>query len=95
MKKRYLILLLIALAPLTYASTDNPMVQRTFKLGYKFAGEFLEVESTQSTYEKAIEDGSMKCFNFFTHAKDNTQKVKMDEDKALDLIDVCANPRRV
>ncbi len=42
------------------------------------------------SYEDALKPGAMKCMDFYTKGKG----ASVGEEKWLDLIDVCVNPRR-
>ena len=57
----------------------------SYKFFFRYKGELLVIEKkTQST--EAYNQASLECFKHFN-------KVYVDEETGLDVIDVCANPR--
>lgn len=86
MKK--LLILNLALAILSpsfaYSSPDHSKAY-TFK--YQLSGEKLEITRSADSYEEAYEQAAQQCFK---HFKGNSF---LSEDRGLDIIDVCANPR--
>ena len=46
-----------------------------------------EFSSTAPTYEEAFEKAAQACYRHFRDGK------RLTEDRGLDIIDVCANPR--
>lgn len=68
-----------------WISSDPAAKEYTFK--FKYAGETFEVRRPAGSYEEAFEKAADACFKHFKNGK------KLSEDKGLDIIDVCANPR--
>lgn len=61
---------------------------KEFSFTYKLDGSKIEYKVEASTWEEAFVQGAQFCFGFFT--KD--QK-KISEERGLDIIDACANPK--
>jgi hypothetical protein len=57
----------------------------TFK--FKLAGETFEYAQKSEKYEEAFEKAAQACFNHYRNGQ------KLTEERGLDVIDVCANPR--
>ncbi|WII70985.1 hypothetical protein QJS83_10985 [Bdellovibrio sp. 22V] len=68
-----------------WVSKDAGSKEYTFK--YKLSGQSLEIKKQAGSYEEAYEMAAQQCFNFYKGPG------KVSEDKGLDIIDVCANPR--
>jgi hypothetical protein len=68
-----------------WISKDAAAKEYTFKFNLK--GSTYEVTHKGGSYEDAYQVAAQKCF---THYKDGK---KVSEDRGLDIIDVCANPR--
>lgn len=68
-----------------WKSHDAASKEYTFK--YKLSGQSLEVKKAAGSYEEAYEQAAQQCFNFYKGSN------KVTEDRGLDIIDVCANPR--
>nr|BFD66819.1 hypothetical protein HAGR004_18410 [Bdellovibrio sp. HAGR004] len=68
-----------------WSSRDAASKEYTFK--YKLAGQSLELKKSAGSYEEAYEQAAQQCFSFYKGAG------KVSEDRGLDIIDVCANPR--
>lgn len=68
-----------------WSSKDSATKEYTFK--YKLQGESFEYSTSKGSYEEAFEVAAQKCFSHFKGAR------KVSEDRGLDIIDVCANPR--
>ncbi|WP_415061459.1 hypothetical protein [Bdellovibrio sp.] len=68
-----------------WTSKEAPGKEYTFK--YQLSGQTLEVKRAAGSYEEAYEQAAQQCFSFYKGAG------KVSEDRGLDIIDVCANPR--
>ena len=80
--------ILFTLSLLTTLLASAATKPTEFKLHYRHAGDHLEVKLATSSYEAAIDSGADRCFEFFTSKK------KMTKEEKIDLVDVCANPRK-
>ena len=67
------------------AKDSNPGREYIFK--YKLSGETLEIKRSALSYEDAYAQAAQQCFSHYKGA------AKVSEDRGLDIIDVCANPR--
>lgn len=85
--KSFITIAILAFSCSSYAwiSKDGGGKEYTFK--YKLSGQTLEVKKSAPSYEDAFEQAAQTCFNFYKGAG------KVSEDRGLDIIDVCANPR--
>lgn len=68
-----------------WISKDGPSKEYTFK--YKLSGQTLEIKKAAASYEDAFDQAAQQCFNFYKG------KGSVSENRGLDIIDVCANPR--
>ena len=89
MKKLILVLVLAAAGSTSFAATGEKASVKDFTFKYKYHNDTYEVRKPSSSYEEAFASAATACFNHFKNA-DGT---KLTEDKGLDIIDVCANPR--
>ncbi|KYG61270.1 hypothetical protein AZI85_10040 [Bdellovibrio bacteriovorus] len=68
-----------------WKSSEAPSKEYVFK--YKLAGQSLEIKRAAASYEDAYEQAAQQCFNFYRG------RGPVAEERGLDIIDVCANPR--
>ncbi len=86
MKKLLMINLMFAITtPSLALSYTDSSKDYTFK--YQMSGEKLEITRSADSYEEAYEQAAQQCFKHFKGTG------SLSEDKGLDIIDVCANPR--
>ncbi len=86
MKKAILISLMF-LSSVSQAWVEkNPQVKE-YVFKYKLSGESLEIKRSAQSYEDAFKVAAQQCFTYYKGAG------KVSEDRGLDIIDVCANPR--
>lgn len=85
--KKFLIiqLFLLSLTPNLVFASERYNKEYTFK--FNLAGESLEIKRTALSYEEAFEQAAQQCFNHYKGAG------SVSENRGLDIIDVCANPR--
>ncbi|MGZ3771638.1 MAG: hypothetical protein ACXVCP_19365 [Bdellovibrio sp.] len=85
--KTFIVITLLAFSCSSFAwiSKESPMKDYVFK--YNLSGESLEIRSPANTYEEAYEKAAQQCFRHYKGAG------KVSENRGLDIIDVCANPR--
>ena len=67
---------------------SNP-TEKEYKFKFNFEKEVYEYSMTANTYEQAYEKAAQACFQHYRHGR------RVSEDKGLDIIDVCANPRSI
>ena len=80
-------LILVALSSTSYGaySPNGGMKEYSFK--YSLKGDSLEIRRPAQSYEDAFEAAAQQCFNYYKGSE------KIGEQRGLDIIDVCANPR--
>jgi hypothetical protein len=66
-------------------STEPTTKEYVFK--YKLGGTSIDIKSKGASYEDAFASAADTCFKFYKGAG------KISDDRGLDIIDVCANPR--
>ena len=59
-----------------------------FKFTYTLGRDQLQYKTDAKNWEEAFERGAKFCFDFFVKREKN-----LTEEKGLDIIDTCANPR--
>ena len=79
--KNAIILILIGIFSISVQAEE-------FKFTYLMGRDKLEYKTEAQNWETAFKRGADFCFNFFA----KREKVLTDE-KGLDIIDTCANPR--
>lgn len=60
---------------------------KEFKFTYTLGRDQLQYKTNAETWETAFKRGADFCFDFFT------KKEPFSEDRWLEIIDTCANPR--
>lgn len=60
---------------------------KEFKFTYLFRRDKLQYKTDADTWEQAFERGSQFCFDFYA------KREPLTEDRGLEIIDACANPR--
>ncbi len=88
MKKYLLVMLLISVYYSTsFAFISNTPPEKLYAFKYHISGEVLEFKQKAQSYEDAMEKVALKCF------KELKGQGRISEEKGLDIIDICANPR--
>ncbi len=97
LQKVLLLVLVLIIAPLSYGNIglNSSIPKKSFNLKYELNGKVFTNTYRESSEDEAIEVGAIECFNYFTNSKSKNTKVELEEDQALDLIDVCANPKKI
>lgn len=72
---------------LSFASINKAGVKE-YIFKYILSGRTLEIKESAESYEEAFEKSAQRCFDFYRGSG------KMSEERGLDIIDVCANPRK-
>lgn len=85
--KTVLVITLLAFSCSSFAWTSKEAPSKEYLFKYSLSGEKLEVRSPAASYEEAFEKAAQKCFNHYKGSG------KVSENRGLDIIDVCANPR--
>lgn len=85
--KKILVLLLVAYGCTSFAAISKETKDQMYTFKFNFQGETLEIRRPANTYEEAFEKAASSCFAHFK------KRGKLTEERGLDIIDVCANPR--
>lgn len=80
-KKFHLMVLLIILG------IGNMSWAKPYVFTFKMSGETFEYKKDADSKEEAFEQAAKACYKHFKNGK------KLSENKGLDIIDVCANPK--
>lgn len=78
-------LLAFSCSSFAWVSKEAPKKEYLFK--YQLAGQSLEIKRGAASYEDAFEQAAQQCFKFYKG------EGRVSENRGLDIIDVCANPR--
>lgn len=91
MKQVMMILMIAMVATTSYGWKETSPSQKeyTFKfdLQHKLSKTPLEVRKVAASYEDAFDSAAQQCFRHYKGAG------RVTEDRGLDIIDICANPR--
>ena len=85
--KLLLSILFLAFTCSSYAWTSKEPTNKEYTFKYKLSGETLEIKRSAASYEDAFEGAAKQCFHHYKG------KHSVSENRGLDIIDVCANPR--
>lgn len=85
--KKFIFIAIMALSCTSFAWVETNPMQKEYVFKYNLSGQTLEIRKPAQSYEDAFQDAAQKCFNFYKG------KNRVSEDRGLDIIDVCANPR--
>ncbi|MGZ3772093.1 MAG: hypothetical protein ACXVCY_08580 [Pseudobdellovibrionaceae bacterium] len=85
--KTAVIITLLAFSCTSFAWTSKEAPKKDYLFKYSLSGQTFEVRHPAGSYEEAYEKAAQKCFDFYKGSG------KVSENRGLDIIDVCANPR--
>lgn len=85
--KATIILAILAFSCTSFAWSSRDAATKEYTFKYKLSGQSLELRKVAGSYEEAYEQAAQQCFKYYKGAG------KVSEDRGLDIIDVCANPR--
>ena len=85
--KLFSICMLLSLQASAWVSTAPPEKEYRFK--FTMEQQVFEYSLKSNTYEQAFERAAQACFHHFKAGR------RVSEDRGLDIIDVCANPRTI
>lgn len=71
----------------SFAWTSREPATKEYSFKFHMAGQSLDLKQSAGSYEEAYEKAAQQCFSFFKGPG------KVSENRGLDIIDVCANPR--
>jgi hypothetical protein len=85
--KKFILIAVLALSCTSFAWVEKDPTEKVYTFKYQLNGQTLELRKPAQSYEDAFQDAAQKCFNYYKG------QGKLSEEKGLDIIDVCANPR--
>lgn len=85
--KAFVYCVVILIAMWLFLSSVAKADEQQFTFKYKLDGQTLEIKKKDDSWAKAFEFSAKECYKYF---KDNRP---LTEEKGIDIIDVCANPR--
>lgn len=83
-------LILIALTVFSFSANawvSSEPIQKPYSFKFKMLKETFEYSQKAPSYEEAFEKAAQACYRHFKAGQ------RLTEDRGLDIIDVCANPR--
>lgn len=90
MKKYLLAILLVSVYySSSFAFVSTTPSEKLYKFKYNIQGQTLQYEQKAQSYEDAMEKVAVQCF------KELKGHGRVSEEKGLDIIDICANPRTI
>lgn len=85
--KTLLTITLLAFSCTSFAWNSKGSAEKGYTFKYSLSGSTFEVKRTAASYEDAFEQAAQQCFKYYKGSG------KVSEERGLDIIDVCANPR--
>ncbi|MNK08136.1 hypothetical protein D3C87_260640 [compost metagenome] len=85
--KAIITIAILAMSCTSFAWTSSEPTKKEYTFKYNLSGETLEIRRPAQSYEDAFEAAAQQCFRHYKGSG------KVSEDRGLDIIDVCANPR--
>lgn len=79
--------MVLGLTVQAFAWVSNSPTEKIYNFKFKMQNETFEVSHTSGSYEEAFERAAKACYKHFKGGR------RLSEDRGLDIIDVCANPR--
>lgn len=79
--------LILGLSVQARAWVSHESSQKIYTFKFKMQKETLEISQASSSYEEAFEKAAQACYRHFKAGR------RISEERGLDIIDVCANPR--
>ena len=89
MKSFFLSLTVIMTSVSVLAWVSTPTEIRPHSFRFSMGLEKFDYTTKAASYEEAFEKAAQACFQHFKAGR------RVSEDRGLDIIDVCANPRQV
>lgn len=85
--KTVLTIAILAFSCSSFAAISRDIASKEYTFKYQLSGQSLEIKRSAGSYEEAFDTAAQQCFKFYKGSG------KVSEDRGLDIIDVCANPR--
>ena len=96
MKRALLILLaLSAIGSSSFAWVSTPTATKEYSIKFTLKDELSKTDKiwqtkeTAPSYEEAFEKAAMACYRYYRNGQ------RLTEERGLDIIDTCANPRSI
>ena len=83
------ILVITASTANAWLTPDGDAAAQVYSFKFKMNNESYEYTQKAKTYEDAYSKAAQACFTHFKAGR------RVSEDQGLDIIDVCANPRKI
>ena len=80
-------LAMASLVGLGFVSPSWGAQTKEYKFNFSYGGQKLQISESSNSWEQSFERASLKCFQHFSKGQ------PLSQEKGLDLIDVCANPK--
>ncbi len=77
--------ILMSFAAQAWVSTETS--EKIYSFKFKLQGQIYEYSQKSTTYEDAYEQAAKSCYQHYKGGR------PLNEERGLDIIDVCANPR--
>ncbi|MEZ0392413.1 MAG: hypothetical protein ACAH59_09370 [Pseudobdellovibrionaceae bacterium] len=81
------LVLILGLSIQAKAWVSHDASEKLYSFKYRMQNETFEVSQKSGSYEEAFERAAKACYRHFKAGR------RLSEDRGLDIIDVCANPR--
>lgn len=85
--KRILLVLFTLFTFSAQAWVSSEPIQKPYNFKFKMVKDTFEYTQKAPSYEEAFEKAAQACYRHFKNGE------RLTEDRGLDIIDVCANPR--
>lgn len=88
--KTYILASLIGLmiSPSAFAWLESAPVMKPYSFKFKLKTDSFEYTRKAASYDEAYESAAQACFSHYKNGH------HLNENEGLDIIDVCANPRK-
>ncbi len=79
--------LIMAISGDAFAWASNQPIEKKYVFKFNLKKEIFEYSQTAPSYEDAFHKAAQACYNHYKAGR------SLNEERGLDIIDVCANPR--
>lgn len=73
----------------SFAWVSTGAKDKSYSFRFNLKGQILELSQKGESYNEAYEKAAQACFKYFKGGR------HISQDRGLDIIDVCANPRSI
>ena len=81
------LLMILGISLQARAWIESSPMEKAYTFKFHLANDSFEYSQKAPSYEEAYEKAAQACFNHFKAGR------RVSEDRGLDIIDICANPR--